>query len=212
MEETIKKRLEINKFALRQIAINDRSKFGGFTGSVETLKGLILDIIGPMSLSKGIEIIRFYTDDQRFKNLNGKFLCTHAEIMPGETVEEIYEARRPGEQPVAVKQIHRSKKAEAMTVDFILYSHETLAAEGAADSDAEYELISINCMPYHIKEDKEEPMNPATLWRNYLSKIPNCPAGIGGTYRKEWDDPRHWEFDLKTSEGYWKNLARVVVD
>ena len=61
-----------------------------------------------------------------------------------------------------------------------------------------------------LKQGEEEPMSPETLWRNYLAKIPGCPAGVGGTYRPEWDDEEVFRKELASSETYWADKARIV--
>lgn len=93
--------IAINPFCLRQVAVTNSSAFGGFTGTAEELQG-ILDKL-PVSLTEGIEIIRIYADDPVLANTKGQFICTFGIITNGEEVTTSYEARRPGEQPVAVK-------------------------------------------------------------------------------------------------------------
>ena len=198
----------INPFCRRQIAVTDESQFGGFTGTEQVLLSTLMDICGPKTLEKEIEVIRFYTDDPGFQNLAGRFICTHG-VLNNEATGFVFEARRENEQPVRVRVVKRDHRPEAKTVDFVLYSHAAL--EGDASSDAEYELVSINCMPAKLPEGFEEPMSPETMWRNYLSKIEGCPAGIGGTYRSKWDDEEIFRKELAESESYWSDKARIVI-
>lgn len=198
--------ITINPFCLRQVEVNNTSAFGGFTGTAEELQG-ILELL-PVSLTEGIEIIRIYADDPILKNTEGRFICTFGVVADGEEVATSYEARRPGEQPVIVKTVTRASRPDAATIDLVFYSHQALEAD--ASSNAEYELVSINTMPTKLAQGEEEPMTPETLWRNYLSKIPGCPAGIGGTYRPEWDDEEVFRKELASSEAYWADKARIV--
>ena len=198
--------ISINPFCLRQVGVTNSSTFGGFTGTAEELQS-ILDRL-PVSLSKGVEIIRIYADDPILKNNKGQFICTFGVVLPDEEVSTSCEARRPGEQPVTVKTATRASRPTATTIDLVFYSHQALEAD--ASSDADYELVSINTMPTKLKQGEEEPMTPETLWRNYLSKIPGCPAGIGGTYRPEWDDEEVFRKELSLAETYWADKARIV--
>lgn len=199
-------KIAINPFCLRQVEVNNTSTFGGFTGTAKELQGILNCL--PVSLSKGVEIIRIYADDPILKNNEGQFICTFGVVEDGEEVAVAYEARRPGEQPVIVKTVTRASRPTAKTIDLVFYSHQALEAD--ASSDAEYELVSINTMPTKLKQGEKEPMTPETLWRNYLAKIPGCPAGIGGTYRPEWDDEEVFRKELASSETYWADKARIV--
>ena len=198
--------ISINPFCLRQVEVNNSSAFGGFTGTAEELQGILNCL--PVFLSKGVEIIRIYADDPILANTKGQFICTFGVVLPDEEVSTSYEARRPGEQPVAVKTITRAARPGATTIDLVFYSHQALEAD--ASSDADYELVSINTMPTMLAQGEKEPMTPETLWRNYLAKIPGCPAGVGGTYRPEWDDEEVFRKELSLAETYWADKARIV--
>ena len=199
-------RIAINNFCLRQVEVNNTTVFGGLTGTAKELQG-ILDKLN-ISLTKGVEVIRINADDPVLNNTKGQFICTFGVVRPDEEVATSYEARRPGEQPVAIKTVTRAARPGATTIDLVFYSHQALEAD--ASSDADYELVSINTMPTKLKQGEEEPMTPETLWRNYLAKIPGCPAGIGGTYRPEWDDEEVFRKELSLAETYWADKARIV--
>ena len=199
----------INDFCNRQISVNHKSEFGGFEGNKKELLDLISKLTENKKLESPVEIVRFYTDDPEYDH-ERKFLCSYAPIERGEQVELRHEVRRQGEQPITVKLVHRSCKYPALTVDFVLYSK--VALGGEATTDADYELVSINGMPRKIPEGQSEPMTPQTLWRNYLSRIPDCPAGIGGTFQKRWEDEATFRKELAESQKYWEPLARVIVD
>lgn len=201
------KNISINTFCLRQVGVTDESAFGGFTGNSEELQA-ILDRL-PATLVKDVEVVRIYAGAPILDNTKGQFICTFGVITKGENVTPSYEARRQGEQPVTVKTVNRASRPTASTIDLVFYSHQALEAD--ASSNAAYELVSINTMPTKLAQGDEEPMTPETLWRNYLAKIPGCPAGVGGTYRPEWDDESVFRKELSLSEKYWADKARIVV-
>ena len=174
--------IAINPFAKRQIGITAESKFGGWTGTAEDLKKTIRWLINAELLSGPVCIRRIYAEEliplkadsavTDFRiDAASKFICTHAVVRTGEAVETVFEARRANEQPVAVKTVRRSTRPAAATIDLVLYSHEELAKTGDDVSDG-WELVSINTMPDHLAMGVNEPQTPATLWRNYLAKIP----------------------------------------
>lgn len=208
----MKQTVAINPFCNRQIEVVKTSKLGGFTGNADELLDIINKVLATRpKLEKPIEVVRFYTSELGFE-FNHNFVCTHDLVGKNERVKEVFEQRRSGEQPVVVREVHRAQRPVAHTVDLILYSRETLEKEGEKVSGADYELVSINTMPTEIPLDFEEPMVPSTLWRNYLARIPGCPAGVGGTYRERWNDEACFRAELKAAEDYWTDKVRVIVD
>ena len=207
-----KQTIAINAFCGRQIEVVKTSKFGGFTGNADELLDIINKVLATRpKLEKPIEVVRFYTSELGFE-LNHNFVCTHDVVGKNERVKEVFEQRRSGEQPVVVREVHRAQRPVAHTVDLILYSRETLEKEGEKVSGADYELVSINTMPTEIPLEVEETMAPSTLWRNYLSHIAGCPAGIGGTFRDKWADEAVFRAELEASEKYWADKVRVLID
>ena len=205
----------LNQFVLRQVGVTDESKYGGFTGSAQTLLGLLQDLAGDLMsrgrrLVKDVEVIHFYPGEKGYEDIDGSFVGTFAVVREGEHVEDVYEARRPGEAPVWVRRVRRRSRPAAGRVDFILYSHDHLGAE--ASSFAQYELVSINCVVDALPADQDEPPQEQTIWRNYYAKNPDDPQGKGGTYREEYDDPQAFLAELDRSVGYWRDKALVVVD
>lgn len=198
--------IAINPFCLRQVEVNNTSVFGGFTGTAEELQA-ILDRL-PATLVKDVEVVRIYAGAPILDNTKGQFICTFGIVEDGEDVAVLYDARRQGEQPVTVKTVNRASRPTASTIDLVFYSHQVLGAD--ASSEAAYELVSINCIPTKLDSGVQEPMTPETLWRNYLSKITGCPAGVGGTYRPAWDDESVFRKELEESEVYWADKARIV--
>ncbi len=86
-----------------------------------------------------------------------------------------FAARREGEEPyVQIRVI--GEKSPAVSVQVILYSHETLANTGDESSDAEWEIISINAWTT-AKGKEGEPLTPVAMARNFLEMA-------GGTKRE----------------------------
>lgn len=198
------KNIGITKFAERQIGISQDSSMGGFTGSSAKL----LDLVGS------------YPDDEakagfapfvREVEINPKdltmFLGTFRKAREGETITVRMEARREGELPVPVSYVIGDKEPPT-AARLILYSREQLAAEGEDDGlgyHVEWAIVSINMGP------KDEPMTPATIWRNYwASRSPEDPRGKGGS--PHWKGKSDAEFleALYRSERYWGNRGRCV--
>lgn len=84
----------------------------------------------------------------------------------------LFEKRRKGEDPY-VKVVSEGEQS-ANFVNIILYSHAHLGKE--AETDADYEIISINCCL-----DKDEPPTPIAMARNFL----DLPGGTKTEYTAE---------------------------
>jgi hypothetical protein len=196
------KNIGITNFARRQLGVNQDSPIGGFTGDAGTL----LDIIGsyPESEAKPgfapfVREVEIHPEDL------GRFLGTFREAHAGETLTVRMESRREGELPVPVAYLIGEKEVpEAARI--ILYSREQLAAEGeeeGLDEWVEWGVVSINLGPV------EEPMAPATMWRNYWASRGD-PRGKGGS--PHWKDRSDADFlkELARSEAYWAPRGRCV--
>ena len=186
------------------MGVTQKSELGGFTGHGST----ILDIIGsyPEDEAKPgfapfVRVVEIHQEDLHW------FLGTFREARPGEALTVRMEARRDGELPVPVQYLVGDKEAPE-AVRIILYSREQLAAEGESeglDEWVEWAVVSVVCGP------ADEPMQPATLWRNYwASRDPSDPRGKGGS--PHWKGHSDGEFvkELARAEAYWANRGRVV--
>jgi len=94
-----------------------------------------------------------------------------------QSTELIYEARRPGEQPVW-KTVTYGKKKPAHHVDLVLYRKDVLEEDPMNKDEltgADWEIVSINARTTH----EEYPMTPMTIARNQLADDP--VYGKGGT-------------------------------
>jgi len=148
-------------------------------------------------------------------NFSGKFVCGHDVITDADTVEIRMERRRENELPVPVKYVKRSELPLATSVEVILYTAEALKKEGDtfSPSNADLAVASINCG--HGNSPAKCPMNPYTLIRNFHSKDPSDPIGIGGSFHrwKEMDADSAWADYCKTLEEafvFWHDKARII--
>lgn len=111
-----------------------------------------------------------------------------------------YVARKAGEDPRKATYVVSNslgetvEKIEAVRVDVVLYSHAALVENGENDTDADYEIISINASP----TDEEAPIPTGALIANHLQLS-------GGTATKMTDT----EFVelLRKSVNYWKDKS-----
>ena len=194
----------ITQFAMRQIGVTQDSPLGGFTGDAETL----LDILGSYSEEElKLGSAPFVRVVELHKEHLGMFLGTFREAKKGETLTVRLESRLKGELPVPVSYLIGDKESPA-EARVILYSREQLAAEDIADrleESVKWAVVSINLGP------ADEPISPATMWRNYwASRAPDDPRGKGGS--PHWADKPDEDFvrELARSEAYWANRGRVV--
>jgi len=105
-----------------------------------------------------------------------RFVSGSVALEPGVRLSAAYEPRRPGEDPVVQVRAH-APQARAQAVDVVLYSHATLAEDGDASGDADWEIVSVNARP----TVEPEPMDPVAMARNQLG----LPGGTTATYTPE---------------------------
>ena len=198
------KNIGVTRFAQRQMGITQESSIGGFTGKA----GPLLDILGSYledeakpGFAPFVRVVEIHPENLHW------FLSTFREAREGETLTVRLEARREGELPVPVSYLIGDKEPPA-AARVILYSREQLEKEGEAeglDDWAEWGIVSINLGP------ADEPMQPATMWRNYwASRAPDDPRGNGGS--PHWKDRSDEDFikELDRACRYWQNRGRVV--
>lgn len=121
-------------------------------------------------------------------------------LKEGDKLEGVYVARQPGEEPrkstyvVANKSGEKLKKSPAANAYVVLYSHEVLLEKNENESDADYEIVSVNSSA----TDEEAPIPTGALIANHLELS-------GGTSTKMTDS----EFvqALRVSVNYWKNKS-----
>lgn len=136
-------------------------------------------------------------------------------LQVGDELVGRFEARVPGEKPrqtVYAKRVrhvlHSSsdecdifieecrEKMPAKAVDVILYHHNVLAEDGDAETDAEWEIISINART----TIGEAPIDPMVLMHNHF-------GSDGGTATNM--TPEEFEDHLRISFEFWKDKALI---
>lgn len=130
------------------------------------------------------------------------FFSSTVELRDGDKLVGEYVARRQGEEPrkstyVLKNQFgERVEKSPAVSVYIVLYSHDVLSEKNENETDADYEIVSVNA---NIT-DEEAPIPTGALIANHFELS-------GGTATKMTDS----EFValLRKSVLYWKNKSQV---
>ena len=96
-----------------------------------------------------------------------RFFSSTVTVMKNTALKAAFAPRVPDEAAFIQVTANGVAKSLAQNVEIILYSHETLAADGDAPStrEADYYIVSINAYP--TKEPS--PMSPMTMARNFLA-------------------------------------------
>jgi hypothetical protein len=92
------------------------------------------------------------------------FYSSVVKLEPGDKLAGVYEARKEGEEPRKSVYSIKRNKIPAVSVDIVLYSHETLAENNEQSCDAEWEIISVNASP----TEGEMPIPTGALIANHL--------------------------------------------
>jgi len=117
------------------------------------------------------------------------------ELKEGDKLSGEFSSRKKGETPRKHMWV-KGKKLPAVAVDVVLYSHNVLAENNEFDTDAHYEIISINAR----NTVEEQPIEPMTLLYNHFN-------ADGGTATNMTNDKLVEA--LRESFEYWKNKVLV---
>jgi hypothetical protein len=96
---------------------------------------------------------------------------------PNAVLNAKFAPRQEGEDPVLSVRGEAALKAPAGQVRIIVYSHDVLAADNDATTDADFEIITILAEPAGDKA----PMPPVTMARNFL----HAKGGTKGEFTPE---------------------------
>jgi hypothetical protein len=152
----------INPFVRRQTAA---SQFSHYEGSWEKLAELVeahLDQAKPGYMD-GVKLVPVPADG---------FYAGVVALTAETPLQAVYAARREGEEPYVEIRASAAAKQPAAAVDIVIYSHDVLAADGDASSDAPWEVISVNAK----LTEGDEPLSPMAMARNFLG----LPGGSQG--------------------------------
>lgn len=123
-------------------------------------------------------------------------------LEPGDRFAGEYVARQPGEEPRKSNYVVTNRhgesldKQEAVKVYAVLYSHDVLLENKENDTDADFEIVSINASP----TEEEAPIPTGALIANHFQLS-------GGTATNMSDSD--FVALLRKSVVYWKNKSQV---
>jgi len=125
------------------------------------------------------------------------FYSTERVLKSGDTLHGEYVARREGEEPRKGTFVIGGK-SPAQTVWVVLYSHAVLAEKNENETDALWEIVSVNASP--SSDSEPAPMPPETLMANHFELS-------GGTATKMTDS--EFVAALRKSVLYWRYKTTV---
>jgi hypothetical protein len=176
--------IKTSPYATRQ---TEKSSFSHFAGTWEELEALTLANFDKarQGYKPGVLLVTVPADG---------FFSAVVNVTPEMTLETKLAARFPGEEPYMQTVAKGIAKSPAKVVEIVLYSHATLAEDGDASCEADYEIISVNA---RITEENE-PMHPVAMMRNQKA----LKGGTKATYTSEqFADAIH----------YWSTRCMVSV-
>jgi hypothetical protein len=177
----------INSFVRRQTPESDFSHFDG-TWDELVLRVSEAYIVVRQGYRDGVILVRVNPD---------RFYTSVVELKEGDQLVGEYIPRREGEEPrQSVRVLRKARKQLAKFVEIVLYRHDVLMEKNENDTDAEWEIISINAYP----TDCEAPIELMTLMHNHFDSS-------GGTATKMSNDK--FVAALEESFKYWKNKGFV---
>jgi len=180
----------INSFVRRQTA---ESPFTHFEGEEDSLLRMVEESIKTDNFTQG------YRDGVILVNLPpSDFFTGLVELKEGDSLVGKFEARVEGEAPRqsirARKYNNFPGKQPAKKVQIVCYRKDVLAEDGHDETDAEWEIVSLNGYP----TGKVAPIDPMTLMHNHF-------GSDGGTDTNMTAE--EFERQLRESFSYWKNKA-----
>jgi hypothetical protein len=119
-----------------------------------------------------------------------RFFSGVIEVTPETELKATFSARREGEMPFVQIEAVSGQKLPAKFVEIVLYSHSALAENNEAETDSDWEIISINARA----TVDDEPLTPMAMARNFLE----FTGGTKAEYSAE---------EFAKSIVYWSNKA-----
>ena len=157
--------IKISKFAKRQ---TPESKFGYYSGSWSELESLTSNNFdkNKPGYRDGVVLVPVPSIG---------FFSSLVKLKETDKFHTSYESRQSDEEPALTTTRVGGKKQPANFVDIVLYRSDVLAEDNDRSTDADCEIISINCSLY-----ESTPMHPITMMRNEL----HLAGGTSATYTK----------------------------
>lgn len=162
--------IAINNFVLRQ---TKDSKYGHFNGGWDKLCDLVEKHFS--------EAKQGYRDGVLSVPVHPEgFFSSVVPITQETKLIASYEARRAGEQAY-IQVTAQGAKVPAKKVEVILYRHDVLAEGKENSTDADWEVISLNCYP----DDSGDVMSPMARARNILGMAGGTDAKLQDKSKEE---------------------------
>jgi len=120
-----------------------------------------------------------------------------AQLHDGDVLIGQYAARKPGEDPRKSSYAFVGNKIAALSAYVVLYSHAVLAEGQENETEADYEIVSVNASP----TEEEAPIAVGTLIANHLQLS-------GGTATNLSDSD--FVAMLRKSVEFWKDKALIA--
>lgn len=160
-------RIACTEFVKRQ---TPDSKFSHFDGTWDELVALVDEHFeqAKPGYREGVKLVLVPPE---------RFFSGVVKVSAATELKATFEARRKGEEPYIQVVAVEASKLPAKMVEIVIYSHDVLAADGEASTDAEWEIVSINARP----TEEPEPMTPVAMARNFLES----PGGTRAEYTAE---------------------------
>lgn len=117
-------------------------------------------------------------------------------LQPGDKLIGGFSSRREGEEPRKHTYAANGAKSPAVKVDVVIYSHAALVEDDDAETDADFEIISVNASP----TANDMPIHPMTLLANHFGADGGTATGMTA---------EQLETQLRESYAYWANKAMV---
>lgn len=159
--------IQTNSFARRQ---TPDSRFSHYEGTWEELEALVTASFDKALPGNRDGVLLVPVPADRFRS-------AVVEVEAGMPLEARFESRRSDEDPYISVTAPSGVKCPARAVDVIIYRHDVLAADGDAETGADWEIISINARA----TDESEPPSPVAMARNFLA----LPGGTLTPYTAE---------------------------
>jgi hypothetical protein len=125
------------------------------------------------------------------------FFSSTVLLKDGDKLVGEYKARKAGEEPRKSTFVVGGQKMPAKRVDVVLYAHHVLAENKENDTDADFEIVSINASPDEI----EQPIPTGALIANHF--------GLSGGTSTQMTDGEFVAL-LRKSVLYWKDKAQAA--
>jgi hypothetical protein len=122
------------------------------------------------------------------------FFSGIVQLKEGDQLVGEYKARKEGEEPRKSTYVVGGQKIPARSVYIVLYSHAVLAEKNEQESDADWEIVSVNASP----TEEEPPIPTGALIANHLELS-------GGTATNMTD--AEFVALLRKSVLFWKDKA-----